>query len=352
MLCHWFRGISFASVLLFVATGHANESMDWLVNDHDQRIAELEAAVQGLRPRPWQSNATATDHPAIYVGYTFLFSKLHYKESFQATVADLGTGTLNLIPFEQDHELTPRVWVGLRTASGIGVRASYWSFDHGADRLELLNTDGWRIPAAASTSVIYPAAIAAIVPGDQLVVDTGLEATTADLEFTYDLAWKRLEVTLGAGLRYAKSDQAYDAWVVPGDIQSPTDAALNWQRRFEGFGPMLSAQGRLPIGHRGFYGVGGVNVSFLFGSKTLVRSVFNDATPEASQTLPILVFDDSDEITGIYGANIGMGWQRRGKIGTLSIEGTYEGQLWTEGGAPTITFAGFEGLGITLGLAI
>lgn len=341
--------------VLLLVTGvqlaRAEESISSAVDQYEQRIADLEAAVSELRRKPVQPADRGQDGPALYVGYTFLFSKLHYKESFQATVSDFATGTMELVPFEQEHELTPRVWIGLRAANGIGVRASYWSFDHASDELNLVS-DGVRIPAATSTSVIFPALIVAPYPGDRLSVGTSMEATTTDLEATYDVRLRRAEATLGAGLRYVNTDQAFDATVIPGPIPLASPAALNWVRQFEGLGPLLTAQGMLPIGNSGFYGRGGVNVSFLFGEKTLRRTVFNDATPAPNTGLPAIAFDDSDEITGVYGANIGLGWQRHGDFASLLIEGTYEGQLWTEGGAPTITFAGFEGLGLTLGLAI
>lgn len=348
------RVLSCLGVILLATAprlARAEEPITSTVDQHEQRIADLEAAMSGLRRTPAQPADRGSDGPELYVGYTFLFSKLHYKESFQATVSDFATGTMELVPFDEEYELTPRVWIGLRGANGIGVRASYWSFDHSSDELNLVS-DGVRIPGATSTSVIFPALIVAPYPGDRLSVGTSMEATTADLEATYDVRLRRAEATLGAGLRYANTDQAFDATVIPGPIPLASPAALNWVRQFEGFGPLLTAQGMLPLGNAGFYGRGGVNVSFLFGEKTLRRTVFNDATPPPNAGLPVLTFEDSDEITGVYGANIGLGWQRHGDFASWLIEGTYEGQLWTEGGAPTITFAGFEGLGLTLGLAI
>ncbi len=59
------------------------------------------------------------------------------KESFQATVVDVATGTLNLVPFSFDYDLTPRVWLGYFGENGMGVRASYWQYDHNADSLTL-----------------------------------------------------------------------------------------------------------------------------------------------------------------------------------------------------------------------
>ena len=286
----------------------------------------------------------------LYAGYSFMFTKLHYKESFEGMISDLNTGTQTLVPFEHNYELTPRVWLGLRTGEGLGARASYWNYNHTSDGLEL-TSDGQRIPSAIATSVIFPASVVAAFPGDQLSITSSLKATLVDLEGTYDARIDRLEMTMGGGIRYAHTDQRSDALVTPGPVPGAAAAALNWMREFEGFGPLISANGRMPFSCRGLYATGGVNVSFLFGEKTLRRSVLNDATPPPNQGLPFLAFDNADEITGVYGSRLGLGWQRNTQMGNLSIEGAYEGQLWTEGGSPTITFAGFNSLSLSVGLA-
>ena len=357
-------GLGLISLALAV-TGHAQQPVSEFSVSHpgpttvaaacepaadDQRLEELEAAVDQLKRWRCQELASGRSSERWEVGYSFLFAKLHYKESFEATTTDLGSGTLNLIPFDQDYELTPRVWLGYKRADGIGLRGSFWNYDHAGERLNLVN-NGLQIPAATATSVIYPSLIVAPYPGDRLQVDTDLNAINVDLEATYDLRVKNLALVLGGGLRYSHFDQHYDAAVIPGPVPLAGPASLNWVREFEGLGPLFSGRGQLPIGCRGFYGTGGINVSFLFGEKNLTRTVFNDATPSPNTTPPQLQFRNSDEIMGIYGSAIGLGWQRRTRWGRCFAEGTYEGQLWTDGGAPTITFTGFNGFGLNLGLA-
>jgi hypothetical protein len=327
----------------------AQEPTEQTIVEHDQRIADLESSLAQLRRSIYQKPTNDDYRSSWSAGYSFLFAKLHYKESFQAMVSDLGTGTQNLIPFDNDYELTPRVWVGFQTKNGIGVRGSYWNFDH-ASRPFNATSNGVQIPSATSTSVIFPALIVAPFPGDILSVNQFLDASTVDLEATYDFRIKRLEATLGAGLRYAHWDQRFDGRVTPGPVPIASPASLTWQREFEGLGPALSAQGKMPIGCNGFYGTGGVNVSFLFGEKNLSRIVSNDATPAPNTGLPILVLAGSDEITGIYGVSVGAGRQRQTRFGKMFVEGAYESQLWTEGGAPTITFAGFNGFSVSLGI--
>lgn len=52
---------------------------------------------------------------------------------------------------------------------------------------------------------------------------------------------------------------------------------------------------------------------------------------------------DSREVTGAFEAGIGLEWNVwSGDAGALSVRGMYEGQLWTETGAPTMTYLGFD----------
>jgi hypothetical protein len=304
--------------------------------------------------------ATCNDHSSLqstsrrngladfYAGYSFAFTKLHLKESFEAQVFDLGTLTQRLVPFEYDYELTPRIWVGLRNQAGIGFRSSYWSFDHQSSGFEFINSTGLQVPVATSTSVIFPAAISGSGFGDTLTVGSSVKASTLDFEGTYATNMGVLSTEFGGGIRYARSDQNSNATVTPGPTGS--FARLNWQRVFEGIGPAFSANGTLPIGNRGFYGVGGANASFLFGEKAIRRAVVNDSTPPANLGLPLLLFEEADEISGIYGLRIGLGLRRQTVLGDAFVEGTYEGQLWTDLGAPTLTFAGFNTLSLNLGL--
>jgi len=62
--------------------------------------------------------------------------------------------------------------------------------------------------------------------------------------------------------------------------------------------------------------------------------------------------DDAEAVVGCGGLEIGLQWSRPlANCGSLFIRGTYEAQLWADAGAPTLTFLGFEGFGLALGVA-
>lgn len=345
-----FRSIALTACLVLLALVPAQSVVGQDIAsfglDADSRIAALEASVAELRHWRIHQDWRESNEAHVYSGYSFLFAKLHFHESFQAIVTDGATGTLNLIPFENSFELTPRVWVGYKTASGLGVRASYWNFDHGGDRLTLVN-DGIRVPSATSTTVIFPASITTALPGDVLTVDSGLDASTVDLEGTWDARVGKLDVMVGGGIRYARVRQKYDALVTGGPVPNVVPASLSTVRAFEGMGPTASAQAKLPWRDTGLYAIGNARVSFLYGEKTLTRTVMNDVV---GSTPPNINMNDSDEVSGLYGIALGGGWQRSMRHADLFVEGLYEAQLWTTGGAPTLTFSGFEGFSLNLGL--
>lgn len=309
-----------------------------------QRIAELEQAVQRLTHVQNHDQAYDQSQATLYTGFSFLFARLEFHESFRAMETNIATGTLNLIPFDYSFELTPRVWLGYQWESGLGVRSTFWQFDQADDGLTRVN-DGTLFPSATSTTVIFPALITAVVPGDQLHVGTSLDAATVDLEATYNARIKCLEMLFSGGLRYAKAEQRFDA-----SVSGVVPASLNWSREFEGLGPTMGVTGKLPFGKSGFYGTGSARLAFLFGEKTLARSVVNDMTPTPAP--PFVRLTDADEVTGTYAAGVGLGWQKRTDLADYFVEGAYEGQLWTAGGAPTLTFLGFNGLSLNLGLAL
>lgn len=275
-----------------------------------------------------------------YAGYSLVFAKPHLKESFQATILDVPTGTLSLQPFEYDYEPSSRVWIGFQNESGIGLRAKYWHFDHNGDGFTRRATPAER-PGAAATTVIYPANITTALPGDLLRVSNSLAAQSVDLEGTRAIALGKTELTASAGLRYAQLEQTYFAQVT----SLATPGILSFSRNFYGLGPSIGVDARHPIGMSGISAVATFRGSFLFGQKTLERSVTGDVTPNAGPANVKL--RNADEITGIYEAGLGAEWRLySGAAGEFSLRGMYEGQLWTDGGAPTITFLGFEGFSI------
>ena len=277
----------------------------------------------------------------LFAGYDVVFAKPHIKESFQTTTLNIVTGTLSLHPFEFDFDPSSRIWIGARSESGVGVRARYWNYDAGAAPVSRQATLTEK-PGASAVTVIYPANILAVVPGDTLIATDRMAVQTLDLEGTLSYLLHETELTASAGLRYAEIEQENSARVVgvgPG--------SLNWNRSFSGIGPALAIDGRHPIGTTGLSVIANARGALLYGHKTIQRSVTNDVTPIPGP--PNVVLRGADEVSAVFETGLGAEWDvYSGEAGLLTIRGLYEGQLWTDAGAPTLTFLGFEGF--TLGV--
>lgn len=316
------------------------------VSDLEQRLESLESrlSADGCATESGMY-ASCETQPTVYAGYKFLFVKPQMKESFEATVINPLIGQTTLIPLDYDFNVTPGVWLGVRFDESLGARISYWDFDHGGNTQSLVS-DGVNLPGATATTVIYPASIIAPAPGDLLATQNSLNVQTLDAEGTVDFRVRSADVTLGGGLRFASTDQHMQA--IASRFGVPI-GQLAWRREFEGFGPTLSATMNHPI-LGGFAAVGSFRGSLLYGQKNLNRTVVGDVTPPAVAGPPTVRLNDADEVVAAGDLGIGLRYtQSLNQQADVFVQGTLEGQLWTEAGAPTLTFLGFQGIGLALG---
>jgi len=277
---------------------------------------------------------------SLYAGYAFAFMKPHFKESFQAITINPTNGLQSLIGYKFEHDLTPRMWLGYQSASGAGIRGRYWQYDNASDPLQL--TAGPNIVSAQAVTVIFPGVIASPVPGDVLVANSALDVETIDVEGTQAIQLGELSGIAGVGIRYARLKQTNDARIIGALPQQ-----LTWERVLEGLGPMLSIEMLRPIGESGLSAFGSARGAVLFGSKTMRRSVSSLPVPTFP---PVIVMDGVDEVSGVFEMDLGLQMTRRISLGDLVVRGAFEGQLWTDAGAPTLTFLGFEGFTVSIGL--
>ena len=281
----------------------------------------------------------------FYVGTAMLFAKPHFKEAFQVSSLSFITGQVDLLPFQYGYELSPRVYFGFKSESGMGVRASFWGYDEGGTG-RTLTADGTNLIGAHVVSTMFPSNIFAGNFGDQLTASDYLQTKIVNLVGTYETEMNGILVNGAAGLRYAKLNQGFNATVT--DVGNNFVSNLNWLRRFEGMGPCIMVDASKRLGDTRFAAFAQGGGSLLFGQKTLRRDVINDQTPNAFIP-PFLRLDDADEVVGIGELNFGLEWGGMFANGyCLSVRGLYEGQLWAESGAPTLGFLGFEGLGFQI----
>lgn len=152
--------------------------------DFEQRLSRLESILtsEGCVDNGAYHSACVQE-PSLYAGYNFLFIKPQMKESFEATVTNVGTGQLTLVPLDYNFNVTPNIWIGYRTSPQLGVRVNYWGYDQNGN-CQTLVSDGLNLPCATATTVIYPAVIIAPAPGDIMQTRNSLNVQTFDTEGT------------------------------------------------------------------------------------------------------------------------------------------------------------------------
>jgi hypothetical protein len=277
----------------------------------------------------------------LYAGYSFLFAKPHFKESFQTTVFD-GSGAMAMLPFSYDYDLTPRAWLGYTREDGLGVRTRYWQYDHAADPFQ---SSPYTVAAAQVVTVIFPATIMAIPPGDVLNVHDELETHTLDLEATQEINLSGFTLVASGGIRYAMMRQSTNATVTDAGV---VEQSLAWQRLFEGVGPVVAVEVERPVGNCGLAFIGSFRGALLYGDKNLDRVAIN----ALDEGIPVATMHDAKEVLGIGEIELGVQWTRRLPFGrNLFVRGTYEGQLWSDSGTPTLGYLGFEGFGAQFGFS-
>ena len=280
--------------------------------------------------------------PGFYFGAGVVFAKPHLKEAFQYSIIDLANNSQSLIPFDYDYQASIRAWGGFRLASGFGFRTNFWGFD--ADGQTSSNVaDGNFIYGAHAISVIFPANIFAIAPGQRLVNTDSLRTQVYNFLGTYDTTAGGFEMSAGMGLRYAKLDQSLASTVFA--ASGGVVRELNWQREYSGLGPSVAVDAKRRIGCSPFSIFGQGGGALLYGTKAIRRRVVGDQSPQPA--LETLILEDADEVVGIGEVGFGLEWSRPLRGGRhISVRGLYEGQLWAEAGAPTLGFLGFESFGI------
>lgn len=310
------------------------------------RVANLEAQIRSLQldsaNRAEGSGGFENGQPGFYFGAAAVWAKPHFKEAFQYSQTNVLSGQQTLFPFQYDYDATPRIWAGIRSASGVGIRGTYWSYDANG-RTSTNVSDGINIYGAHAVTIIFPANIFAVIPGSTMQNQDSLETQITDLYATYDAAFNGIYVSAGVGLRYARLLQSLSS-----AVSGPVPASLNWTREYHGLGPSVTLDATRRIGCTRFSGVAKGGGAFLFGKKTINRTVFGDQSPQPAS--PFLTLNEADEVVGIGEAGLGLEWSAKTSRGSeIVLRGTYEGSLWAEAGAPTLGFLGFQGFGLEAG---
>ena len=264
--------------------GEATELASTSVSIEDQ-LSAFEARLAALETRPMPCSTVKRDcgpvssmrvstnsigRPNTYAGFEIAVLKPHVG-ALSGNILGLGAGS---VTSTFDYDVAPRIYLGHERCDGLGVRATYFQYDH--------------------TTEASP-----------LGVTTGLEIHALDLEATSRLKFCGSNALISAGFRYAKLEQAFVAAGL---------GTLDFES--EGGGLTIGGQLTRDLGRTDWDLVIASRSSILFTDNYVAVSGIGSGTSEES-TMKVLE------------ARIGVRKQRELRSGALAtLELAFEAQNW------------------------
>jgi hypothetical protein len=287
----------------------ANEAYDSSVSsmlaEQSQRIQQLETQLASMNEQKYLHAEEGEGYdccdrcPGFIGGVEITFMKPHNNALDLIIAPNI---QVPLLP-EFDFEIAPRIWLGYEFAGGLGLRATWWDFDH----------------AVAVVGII-----------------SGMEANTLDVELTQTGSFCKWDLTMAGGVRYGRIEES---------LESPGFIGLSHE--FEGVGGTLGLSARRPVGSRGFALIAGVRGSLLFGQT------------DSTLSLPFIpaqaTLRNTQHMLEIYEMKLGGEWSRDLDYGArFYTQLTYEAQAWNM--APIAlgladSQIGFSGVAFNIGIA-
>ncbi len=233
------------------------------------------------------------------------------------TVRDGPVFAVNQTDFDYDMDVAPFVWLAFCTPHGAGIQARAWWYDD-SESLAVTN-DG--------TVDIFTAAPLGIGEdsddfGDQLLFDSSLEIDVVDLLVTYRAKWDCGSLEFGAGIRYARIEQTYDAIIseLGGEVEQ-----INSRHDFEGIGPCFSLEGRLAATRR-ITLFGTIRYCLLFGRAEQTVALLEGGLLEAQ------AFQENDDVRAVAELDLGAEYACRVACAELYLSVALVSQVWQGAG--------------------
>lgn len=287
----------------------------------------------------------AYDPGGFYVGYESVIIKPFFTSDPAYTSHQTVTNSPNTFQATNSYDwgfnYSPRVWVGWSSASGFGVQARYFQFNH-----DINMNVGNPALSGGTTTITDPSGT--IFPGpvqgsDQRLWTTrGLNLRTADLEGVWRRNLSIGSVIITGGFRYARIDQSYAASVVPASSSSLISQFASSQT-FEGWGPTISMLGRRRLGMTNFALFVSGRGSLLYGDRRAQTqssgSTINCPCDPLALVAPVPVSytnTQTDSLVPVTEFQAGGEWWTRSCIlgdSRLFLRLALEGQMWWNAGA-------------------
>ena len=301
-----------------------------------------------------------------YVGFEATFLKPHYERNIafnEDETVDTGNTNTSQVDFFADNyeyntEFSPRVFVGWENCCGVGVRATWWQFDHGADLINVrpIATSNIATPVFGESTATSPNNVGrglAILadPTQALSLQTGIDAYSIDIEGTKATNFCCWDLGVGCGIRYARVEHSTRGTTV--DDQDGQIGDLAYRQSLEGIGPTISLYAFRPLSCQcGVFGRARGSLLFGDGDSSLTTTL-TDVAAGATGTFNEAV--TRDDVLPIFEMQVGWQWQ-----GATPVYATYvpfatialEGQFWHGAGNASSEDGSLGFFGVTSGMGV
>ncbi len=287
----------------------------------------------------------------MYAGFEFTFVKPRYENNVAFTLTEsdgAGNDVISDADFDYDLELTPRVYVGWQNVNGVGLRATWWHFDH-----ESATASGTH-PDNGFGNITHPSFGTVNIGTTQLneSFDAGssLNAYTIDIEATKQTSFCGWDLGVAGGVRYAFAEQGYDAQLRNG--ASMLLGQIDYQQSVEGIGPTISLSASRQLTRRtSLFSRARGSVLFGDGESRLEAGEDLDLTTAFSTTRTT----SRDDLLSIAEIQIGFKWQGdqlAHRVFTPFVAIAMEGQVWNGAGSATSEEGNLGFFGFTTNLGV
>lgn len=284
----------------------------------------------------------------LYAGGAVVWVKPHFQQNVGLgetllPVANVAIATQ--VPFDYDYDPSSRVWLGYVNEEGLGVRGSWWQYDHAAPQVSAIDSGPLSGLGAFTADVFGATGLTTLTQGDAVLANHSLQLDVYDLEATKRIFAGKTALTFSGGARYVSLRQRYTASFLA--LNQALIGLVENDLAFDGIGPTVGLELVRPLGFSGFALYGATRGSILFGSYT---QEFGTATAATFESLR----RREEQAMGIFEAQIGAEYAYiMGNGARLFARGVVEAQYWTATGSASSNYTdmGLIGFGGYFGIA-
>jgi hypothetical protein len=299
-----------------------------------------------------QCQQCCCDNGWLEAGFAFTFLQPHFESSVGLISNRTDNNTFSRTSdssFEHDFDLSPRVWLEYSGGGGLGIRASYWEFDHDSPGLFATPADAGQTIAPPEIPGLDVTGLRTNIVGELFSARSALELDVIDLEGTKWVHFECWSLAASGGLRYAGVAQNYSAVLVDND--NDPIGTLDAAHRFDGIGPTMSIEARRRL--CGLTLFSQTRGALLFGNGK--SDVFQAEGLDTATPFSTLVSRNRNDVMAVGELQLGFEWA------TYSCNGSrfytrcaLEGQIWQGAGTPTGEDGdlGLFGLSVALGMTL